>query len=374
MSDKSARPGAELRRWLRFLLVFAVVLALLLVFLLTCTTALDGVKRFFRYGNEAERFSFAPDANADYALLGDRLAMVTPSGTTVFSHDGAVCAQVSASLSSPAVQVAGEQLLVYDIGGTYLSVLDADGVLYTPDVGGAIYDAALAENGSCAVLHAENGSRAVLEVYDGAGVLRYRRTVKTHCLNTCALAPNGQLAAVSALAADAAEVQAAAQLLDIGSENIAAETALGAEPICDLAFLSADALCAVGETSLFFLGSDGALRGVYTEEHGALADYCFSDGRVFAVYRCSDSADTFRLVALDEAGNVTASVSGNGTVLHLSACADYLSVLTEEALFLYDHTPVLHSQTENAGFSHAFVRSDGTALCVADGAAELYIP
>lgn len=370
MSDK---PSAA-RLWLRFLLVFAVVLALLLVFLLTCTTALDGVKRFFRYGSESEHFTFAPDANADYALLGDRLAMVTPNGVTVFAHDGAVCAQVSASLSSPAAQVAGERLLVYDIGGTYFSVSDADGVLYTPDVGGAIYDAALAEDGSCAVLRAESSSRAVLEIFDGNGILRYRRTSKTRYLNTCALSPSGQLAAVSTLTADAAELQAAAQLLDIDSEDIAAETALGAEPICDLAFLSADALCAVGETSLFFLGSDGALRGVYTGENGTLADYCFSDGRVFAVYRRSDSADTFRLVALDEAGNVTASAAGSGTVLHLSACADYLSVLTEETLFLYDHTPVLRSQTENAGFSHAFVRNDGTALCVADGAAELYIP
>lgn len=370
MSDK---PSAA-RLWLRFLLVFLAVLALLLVFLLTCTTALDGVKRFFRYGSEAVSFSFAPDPTADHALCGDRLATVTSGGATVFQSNGEICAQVSANLSSPALQTVGDRLLVYDIGGTYACVLNANGVLHTPDVGGAIYDAALSENGSCAVLRAESGSRAVLEVYDENGILRYRRTSKTRYLNTCALAPSGQLAAVSTLSAESAEVQATVQLLNLGSEDVAAEAVLGAEPICDLAFLRDDRLCAVSGTSLFFLDTDGALRGVFTEENGTLAAYCFSDGWVFAAFHLSDTADTFRLVALDGSGNVTASVAGSGTVLHLSACASYLSVLTEEALLLYDTTPVLRSQTENTGFTHAFVRNDGTVLCVTDTTAELYIP
>lgn len=371
MSDSVKTSAA--RPWLRFLLVFSVILLLLLVFLLTCTDALDGVKRFFRYGGRAQSFTFSVCGDADYALFDGCLAMTTPNGATVFDTDGAVRAQLSAGLSCPALQIAEERLLLYDIGGTYASVLNTDGVaVHTQSTDGAIYDASLSESGSCAVLRNGNDSRAILEIYDESGVLRYRRSSKTRYLNACALSPNGQLAAVAALEHEALEFRSAVQLLSTDREELAAHSVLGGELVRDLAFLSDDVLCAVGEQTLYFLGADGTLRGAYTDEDGTLSDYRFAGGRAYAVYRLG--ADAYRLVALDENGSVISSVAVSGTVLHLSACANYIAVLTDRTLSLFDDSPTLRSQTENVGFTHAFVRDDGTVLCVADGRAELYIP
>ncbi len=371
---------SRMRRWLIFLGILLLVLALLVLFLLSSTTALDGIKRFFRYlGKDETQFGsieFAPYGTCSYAPVDGQLAVATQSGATLFAVDGSSLGQVQESFSSPALIASDDRLLIYDIGGTYFSVMNSGGVLlFEKTAAGAIYDASLAENGGCAVLYAGSDSRAVLEVYDKSGVLLYRRNSKSHYLNTCALSPDGKLAAVTTLGQEAIAFRSAVQIFRTDSEDVAAECVLGPELIYDFAFVSADTLCAVGENKLYFLGTDGTLRGEYAAENGELIGYCLSgDGDVRALYDLYETGSHYRLITLDEDGKVTASFTVEDTPQHLSVCGSYTAVLTESELFIYDSGLKLRSRTENTGYLCAYVRADGTALCIATGKAELYIP
>lgn len=358
------------RHWGLFLAILLLVLVLLVVYLLTCTTTLDRLKRYVRYlGDDVHSITFDAQGTTCFLPVNDGLAVASQSGLTLFDSDGSVLAQLEAAFSAPALEAVNGRLLLHDIGGTFFCVLTSEGkLLHELTAGGVIYDAALSASGGCAVLCAGTDSRAVLELYDKNGALLYRRSTKAHYLNTCALSPDGTLAAVSTLGQDGLEFCSSVQLLHTDSDAIAAENDLGTELVYDLAFLDANTLCAVCENSLCFFDTSGTQLGKYAEPDGALADFCIGSGRVRAVYECYSGP---YVLAAPE-GNRTVALSG--APLHLSICGSYTAVLTEAELCIYDDALNLLNQTENTGFSHAFVRADGSALCIADGSAKLYIP
>ena len=80
------------------------------------------------------------------------------------------------------------------------------------------------------------------------------------------------------------------------------------------------------------------------------------------------------MVTLDENGEELGAVTLAQTPMHISACGSYVAVLTDQALTVYDSSLAVRNSTENSGYLKAFVRADGTAMCVSSGEATLYIP
>lgn len=377
--EKKKKPSVK-KRWLLFGAVFGLVLVLLVWFLLSSTTSLDGVKRFFRYFGKDEaqygRLQFESYGTCSYALADGRFAVATQGGATLFAEDGSALCRVQGGFSAPALKSAGSYLLLYDIGGTRLVLLDSEGTtLFDTTASGEIYDAELTPEGYLSVLCAGTDCRATLTVYTKNGVTPYIRNVKNHYLNTCAVSPDGKYAAVSTLGQQDISFSATVQLLKTDQEELAAELSLGTQMIYDLRFLTKDRLCAVGEQRVVFFEADGTVLCEYEEENGVLTGYSFDgDGFITLVYDQYDTGGGSRLVTLNDEGKELGSIRISRSPTHLSACGGYVCILNEQELSIYDRSLTLKNKTENEGCLAAFVRSDGTALCVSSGEAVLYIP
>lgn len=374
-----APPQKTKKRWIVFLLIFLLIFALLCWFLLSNSTSLDGVKRFFRYlGKDSAqygRLQFETYGTSSYALVDDRFAVGTQSGAMLFAEDGSILGRVQGGFSAPALKSAGTYLLVYDIGGTHVALLNRDGdTCFDLTAGGTIFDADVSPAGYVALLYEGKESRATLEVYEKEGALLYRRNSKTTYLNACAVSPDGATAAAATLGQADVSFAGGIQFLRTDQEETAAEQSAGAQILYDMAFLNEDTLCAVGDHSLLFYQPDGVLRGEFMMTDAELTGYSFGDGYVALLSDPYETGSACRLTTLDTDGTVLASAEVEGVPLDLSACGSYVAVLTEQTLFLYNRSLSPRGSTENKGSLAVLVRSDGTAFCISAGEAELYIP
>ena len=374
MSDKAEIiqvPKKHGRRWLIFALAVLLVAVLLALFFLDRSTELDGIKRFFRYLG-ADGASF-PVENGVYAVMDDYLAAASGNAVSLYDDEGTVRARCEISgRQELTLKSRGDFLLVYEIGGTELTLLDSNGQKRCTAAVGSIYDADLAGNGSFAVLSAGDGCRAVLEVYSASGELRFRHSSATRNLCACAISPDGSYVSAVALGQEKLELSSSALLFATDSTEPVGELPLGAQLVYDLAFLEDDRLCAVGETSLAFFTAEGILLRKYPENEGDLCAYSFGDGFLAAVYDLYDQ-EACGLMLLDTDGK-NAGFCRVTAPLSLHTCGSYTALLTADGLSIYDRSLRTCAETERGGFLAAYARSDGTAFCLDGSQATLFIP
>ena len=362
------------RRWLIYVAIGLAIVLLLIWYLWTQTASLDGLKRFVRYsGRHFDPYSVSvPDAGA-CVIADDRLCTATQDDVSAYSAEGKLLFRVTTPYRDPAIKAAGAFLLCYEIGGTQLSVLDSNGKeCFSLHTDGRIYDAELAQSGAVCVLTEGSGCRAVAEVYSKKGELTFRHESKSRYLNACAISPDSDYLIVNALWQEDIRFASAARLFATDSEEPLAELSLDAQMIYDMAFLDDQRVCAVGEHSLQFFTANGTLLREYALQNGSLSAYRFADGMVAAAYDLLSGGSA--VVLLDAQGKELAFAEFDDTVLHLSTCGAYCSVLTDRELRIYDRSLRLCGSTENPGWLAALVRSDGTAMCLTGYSAVLYIP
>lgn len=362
------------RRWLLFAAIALVIVVLFVWYLLAQTASLDGLKRFVRYsGKRYGSFSVSiPDAGA-CVIADDRLCTASQEGVSAYGADGKLFFRVGAPYRDPALKAEGSYLLCYEIGGTQVSLFQTDGEeRFTLRTDGRIYDAEVAQNGAVSVLTEGDGCRAVLQVYNQNGDELFRHDSRSRYLNACALAPDADFLAASALGQEDIRFASTALLFETGSTDQPAELSLDAQIIYDMAFTDSDCVSAVGESSLQFFTAEGRLLREYSLQTGSLSAYRFAGGLTAAAYDLLSGGSA--VVLLDAQGKELAYAELNAPVQHLSVCGNYVSVLTDRELRIYDRSLRLCGSTENPGWQSALVRSDGTAMCLTGHSAVLYIP
>lgn len=365
-------------RWLAFILIVLVVIAVVVVILLSNSTALDSLKRFFRYlgvDSHSRTIRFDAYGNSSYAVVDDSFAVASQSGLSVYSEGGSRLLSLSGGFSHPLLVTSDDLALLYDLGGTRFALFDAEGeILFDLTASGRIFDADLCENGTCAVLYEGTDCHAVLELYSRKGAKLYAHRSESAFLNTCALSPDGSLAVVTTLGQEDISFVSGARILPTTKEGVRATFSFAMQVICDVAFLDDETICAIGEDTVFFFDADGKLLCEYENAEAGLAAYRFGNDCLLALYDNYDMSQGYSLVCLSSEGKVTASLRLEEEPTALSVNKRYVCVLTSEGVLIYDTDLNLRSRTENVGYLAALARHDGTALCITSSEAVLFIP
>lgn len=377
--EQPERKRSHWRRWLIFGGISLVVLLLLAWFLLSGTTALDGLRRSLHYFGKLEdgygSVSFESYGVSGYSMLNDGLAVASQGGVTLFSEAGETVGKLQRNLNTPILAEKNEKLLLYDVGGTTWGVINKNGKMQFEQItAGTIFDADLAENHYSAVLYAGEDSLSTLEVYDDSGVLLYRLNAKSNYLNTCALSPNGEYVVVTALGQEEISFSSLARVYRTDSEEMAVELPLGSQVVYDMAFLDNETICAIGTGSVVFFNIAGERLGEYAFEDGDLTGYSFDgEGYVTLSMDLYQTGSRYLVVTLQPDGTVHSTLQSEVSVLSISASGSYVAVLTAQGLCIYDDGLQLRYQTQTDAV-RVLVRADGTAFLIGSGSAELYIP
>lgn len=364
------------KQWIIFITIVVLIFVVLFWYLLSQTTALDGVKRFFGASeNDYRDIGFTLYGQSDFALVGESFAVVSQSGLQVFDVDGQMLLELSDSLMKPAVITSEGYGLMYDLGGTRAVLFDADGeILFDKRMPGRIFDASLCQEGLCALLYEGENCFTAFEVYDEEGEKRYAHHSSSAFLNTCALSPDGDNAVVGTLGQQDISFLSTARVLKPHSEGIKATYSFGTELVCALGFLGEENIFAIGEETVFFFDIKGEKQAEHTIPWGSVRSFAVCEELLFVLYEATDKNRGCALMCFDGEGNVLSTVEAAPTARQLSASENYVCLTDDEFVSIYDVELNLRSRTANNGCLTVLARDDGTALCVGSNGTELFIP
>lgn len=152
-----------------FAAVAVVLLAVVLIAALTDTTAFDGLRRSVTYARAkkdetgcAQLYHYAADRTSCFASLDGSLAIVTNSQLLVMQEDGQVVCNETVKWTSCTVTGTGSLAAAYDIGGSDVYVLNAQGLVRKITCGGEILSVTLTREGRLAVTLNERGYKAAV--------------------------------------------------------------------------------------------------------------------------------------------------------------------------------------------------------------------
>lgn len=371
------------RRRLRWLIIVTVVvLAILALVLFWRDLNFDRFRRWVTYmGVEPDgtygNYQYpAYDGNA-YAVYENGLVVATSSGLMLYDETGSPLTEISAAMDNPNVNVAGNYVAAWDIGGTTLCTARSGEEHLNRTLDHTILDVDLSANGDMVFASGADGYRTMLTMMDNQTQERFKWYSSAQYLPLCAVNSGGTQLAAFALGQEQGAFTSSLLLLDpTVEEQEPVQVALGNQLIYELDYLQDRYLCAVGETSLQLLRTTGEVHGTYGYNGEHLMKYDISgDGFVTLALNPYQTGSQYVLKTVEYDGQERGSLALGQEVLHLSVAGDYVAVLTASGLQIYTSDLQLYAQTDDVlGVTQVLMREDGTAVLVAANHASLFLP
>lgn len=339
---------------------WVVVLTLLLLFVLSLI--------WFRPGPEeeaAETSPFALDSSASQrfgVMDGGLLAVASGGGLQIFDHHGSLIARQGVTLLQPALDAAGDWAAAYDIGGTALVTMNAEGESHVREETGALISVAVTRNGWMAVAGEAQGYRGMVTVYDQKGDTIYEWYSGEDYILGAALSESHTLAVLCA-GTEGSRIH----LFAMDSEE-----ELGCfssdELMLDLFWTDSGRLAAISELRAVFLDDHGALTAEYLFNGLHLYDYSSDgDGLFTLALSAYRTGGTCTLVTLNPAGKVIAERTVEA-VTGIHALGKQILVRSDNVLTLYNQQleDMRSVEFDPLGVRQAILLQSGRALLIYD--------
>lgn len=361
--------------------VLVLIIAIVVVAVRNDLTDMGAVRRYFRYRNAADSESFgrysydAHNANR-FAAYDEGLAIASVGGMQLLDDYAGEIYGFHESVSAPTVLTAGEYALMYDVGGTRLVAAHATrGELLSLRENEPILDADLNSEGAMCYIASEGNYKAIIPVYNAEQERIYVWYSASAFLHQCTISDDAGTIAAASIGQKNAVFGSDLVILRTDSTAIESTVELGDTLVYELDFVTDTVVCAWTENGLVFVSDNGAERGRY--EPAAQIEKADLNGSGFAaLWLQSDLAgEEGRVVTIGTDGMEKGSQAISERILDISACGDYIAVLTAERLCIYDDGMNLYAETdETVGATQVLQRADGSVVLAASGNAVLYIP
>ena len=364
-----------------FAAVAVVLLAVVLIAALTDTTAFDGLRRSVTYARAkkdetgcAQLYHYAADRTSCFASLDGSLAIVTNSQLLVMQEDGQVVCNETVKWTSCTVAGTGSLAAAYDIGGSDVYVLNAQGLVRKITCGGEILSVTLTREGRLAVTLNERGYKAAVEVYNEDGVKEFAFHSADSFLMTSSVSRNGKEMAAVTMGQSQGSFTSSIVLYKLDRQEAYATCDLAGVAVYDLGLVG-KRYCAVAEDSLHFIDQKGRAAASYSYDGGVLRRCSLGgDGYAAVLLGRYKVGSQLRLVTVNSDGKELGSLDLDGDVLSMSACGRYVAVLFADRLVIYNKN--LKEYATLQGVSSAgdvLMRSDGSAVLAGSAAASVFM-
>lgn len=375
-------------RFLTFLVTLALVVGAVVLVVNYDKLNFDSIKRWFTYRNlersesgQSESFSFDSDISSTFAVLDGDLLVCSGTNIRLYSGNAQIYVNQTVSMQSPAVRVAGNAALIYDIGGQDLFVYRdrAEAFSLALDEEQQIISADLNDQGWLVVVTQESGYKGIVTVYDSSFAPQIRFKLSSRFVMDAAMAPDSKSVALLTMGLDGDSFQSRVDLYDLDRTEEEADPnwtcPVGNDVILALRWNSSG-IWALGENSLSIVSADGTLSG--TCDYNGLYLKNFSlDGDGTAVlllgkYRAGTSAE---LWVISSDGTTRASLPTEEQVLSLSASGRYISLLTANRLDIYNQDLEVYNTLDGTQSAQKVLqRSDGSVMLIDNTSARIYVP
>lgn len=346
--------------------------AALLIFLYRDRLSAEGLRSLFGrdtvQAQSAEPFQYENGASQSFARAGDGLAVASASGAQLFSDRGRLAASLSVPMTSPAVAASRTLAVFYDVGGPTCIAASFDGSVTQLDTGQSVISACVNDSGYFTVISEEPGTKGLVRVFDPKCSLVYEWYSGSGYPLRAWIGPDDQALAVLCVDASGSVLH----FFTLGSEEEKASVRYDGELLFDMAFLSSERVCAIGERGLRFAGVSGGEIARYDFGEGVLEAYDFGSTGFAAIY-ISEQSTGGTLVTLGPDGNIFGSTGTGDMVTALSAGSRRLLVTTAGGLRLYSSRLELQERDDTlVTAKQALLRPKGDVFLLSSYAAEIF--
>ena len=370
----------RLRRLLPFLVILAVVLVIVLVAAWRDGTGFDALRRLFSYetpsAEEPAVYRYEASADSRFAMLGDCLAVLSNTNLQILDGSGEEVWSAAVNMDAPALMSAGGQAVAYDVGGSELYVVDAEGerLHLTAGAGEPFIAANLSEDGYLAVTTQRQTSKGQVAVYDPEMDLIFEFNSSQRFVTDACVVDGRFLAAVT-LGQEAGTFVSNIVLYRLDQEEPAADYDVEDGLTAAIAEWDGD-IVTVSDTCLTFAGTDGEISASYAYNGAFLRGYDLGgSGFIALLLNRYSSGSVGRMVTVDAAGEELASLDVNREVLDISAAGRYLAVLYTDGLVIYNPDLEVYATLDELDYaSSVLMRADGSALLLSAEYATLFLP
>ena len=313
-------------------------------------------------------FYFDDGKSGAFADLDGAFAAVGPLGVQVFDNSGNEVAKETVAIKDPTMCSEGGSAAAYDLGGTTLMLLDKSGIKAKITASDSIISASVNADGWCAVCSQESGYKGLVVVYDASGNPVYKWHSGSGYVLSADVTDDNKSLAVLTLTGSGSRVV----FFDLDSTDEKASYTQDGELLLEVKFWSDGTLAAIGKDGLYHVDQSGKELSPF-DYSGQFLNHYDLDGNDFSVLCVDDyqvgGQGTIETVGKD--GKVISSVDGECT--SVSAGGDYVAVLQQDSLTIYDKSlKILKSYQGISGASGVLMRSDGEALVTGEGSAVVY--
>ena len=367
----------SLSRKKRVLILLVVILAAaaLLAGLLFRDRA-ESALRHITYSQKKD-FPHNAQANSLFVALGNELLVCTNSQVQLFSPTGTVRVKEPVTMSSPALNVAGNHAVVYDVGGKTILLFQGSELLRKLDLPGdlAILSAAVNEKGWLAVTSKEGGYKGVVTVYDPSfeAVLAIR--LSSRYVSDAVVTPDCRgVYIVSPGQANGTFENTLLYYTLSSKEMPTRQVSLGSNVIRSIR--CGKKCWIMGDRSLLILDSNCVVTATYHYQGRYLKMGTLQGDDYAALFlSVADSGSGGTLITVDDEGNPYAELPFTGQTLGMSAQNETIAVLTTGDLFTTTRTLEQYTSEPNQrGIRNVAVYADGAVATITSGSVGLYFP
>ena len=370
---KKKRHGGKITK----IVLSVVLLALLSVIAAVLVTNngklnADGFLRLFDGDGEkmqTDEFVFDGGNDKDVAAFGAGLAVASATGLQIIDRHGDTTFSETFRMETPTVCIGGDAGAAYDLGGNDIVLFDASGIIKSISTSGKIISARLNADGWLALCTQESGYKGLVTVYNDKGSEEYYWYSASGYPLSAEVSPNNRELAALTLTNDGSKIV----FFELDSDDEKTSLTFSEKLVTEITYIETDSVLAVSEDMLSIVNNDGTGETLMDYTGKYLAGYSIdSDNFTALILNDYLVGNQGSIVTVDRTGAVLGTISTDREVLALSANGDYLAVLSDDGLFIYDkNLEQCACYEDTTGADGAIMRSDGTALYVTAHSAQV---
>lgn len=277
-------------------------------------------------------------SNGILLLCRDRLVMIDKNGDERLAY--------RYSYDSPAVENAGDNVLVYNRGGTEYTVINGTKVELEKETRDEIITASVSENGDFALATSADGASSKLELYDGDGEQTATWTSSDEYITHVELSDNRTYAAVAAVTTENADILTNVHVINYDTGDEVTTFNYPGDIVIDMRYNDNGILEIVTDSMISKISRENIRYEDIKYDNGSVTSCNFSNGGELAV--CVDMIDSSRnrLISLDKDAENLLDAEVGGTVNYVCVEKNETYVLANDGVTVFDKNGEVSSETK----------------------------
>ena len=318
-----------------------------------------GIKNFFietfTSGNDDQVAALNGTSVEDVHLMGSDVLVVSDIGVMLMSGSGRELLTAQHGCANPAAAVCSDRFIVFDRGGVRWELYSKEGLIRSGAAPYEIVDAAVASNGSIALVTSSKSYHNEVHYYDSDGAETYVWYSADNYIYKVGMKSNGKAVTALGMNSDGGESSVTAFLFEPRSKAEPLKAALGGNIFYYVSYKGSN-VTLIGADSVVTLDDEGAVVSEYSYGGMGLRGYANTSDRTVLVLSKYGVGRDHVVVSLDDDGEEYAQADVSVDFRSVSAGKSGVAVLGSHEVFVFSKRLEQEHEAETS--------ADGNCACL----------